>query len=62
MAHSKNWIKDSIKHPGRVKRAAKRAHETVHAYAEAHKHDRGKMGDADREALTLEKIADDDKK
>ena len=51
------WIAGSIKHPGRMKRAAKRAGESTHEYMEDHKHDSGSLGAAAREGLTLEKIS-----
>lgn len=48
-----SWIKKSIKHPGRMKRAAAAAGESTHQYMEAHKHDKGSLGAAAREGLVL---------
>ena len=47
------WIKGAIKHKGALKADAKRAGESTHEYAEAHKHDSGKTGARSRLALTL---------
>ncbi len=47
------WIKGAIKHPGALKAAAKKAGESTHEFAEAHKHDSGKTGNRARLALTL---------
>lgn len=43
-----------VKHPGAETAAAKRAGESVHQYAEEHKHDSGKSGARARLALTFE--------
>jgi hypothetical protein len=43
------FISSAIKHPGRLKSAAKRAGESVSQYANKHKHDpKGTIGDAAR--------------
>ena len=50
------WLRGAIKHPGAETKAAKKAGETTHEYAEEHKHDSGKAGNRARLALTLEKM------
>lgn len=50
---SKNFIRSAIKHPGALKRAAKRAGESTRQYAEEHKHDSGTTGRRARLAITL---------
>lgn len=47
------FIKDAIKHPGRMQRGAARAGESTHAYMEEHKHDSGSLGAAARFGLRL---------
>lgn len=49
----KKWIKSAIKKPGALTASAKKAGESVHAFAEKHKHDSGKTGNRSRLALTL---------
>lgn len=44
----------TIKHPGAETAAAKRAGESVHEYAEQHKHDSGTAGARARSALGFE--------
>jgi len=56
MAEKKKWIQGAIKHPGALRRAAAKAGESTHEYAEAHKHDSGKTGNRARLALTLSKM------
>ena len=51
-----NWIKGAIKHPGALTRKAKKAGETPHQFAEAHKHDKGQTGKQARLAITLGKM------
>lgn len=51
-----NWIQGAIKHPGALTRSAQHAGKSVHAFAEAHKHDSGKTGNRARLALTLAKM------
>ena len=53
VAEKKKWIKGAIRHPGALKRAAKRAGESTREYAEAHKHDSGTTGKRARLAETL---------
>ena len=53
MAEKKHWIAGAIKHPGALRRAAAKAGESTHEYAEKHKHDSGKAGSRSRLALTL---------
>lgn len=53
---SGGFIKKAIKNPGSFIRAAKRAGESTHAYAEEHKGDKGKLGRKARLDLTLEKL------
>ena len=48
------WIKGAVKHPGAFTAQAKAAGESVHAFAEAHKHDSGTTGARARLALTFE--------
>ncbi len=49
----KHWIAGAIKHPGREKRAAKRAGMSTHAYMQKHKGDKGSGGAAARLGLGL---------
>jgi hypothetical protein len=49
----KNWIKGAIRHPGTLKRAAKRAGESTRQYAESHKDSSGTTGKRARLAITL---------
>ena len=49
----KNWIKGAIRHPGALKRAAKRAGESTKGYAAQHKGDSGTTGKRARLAQTL---------
>lgn len=51
-----DFIRKAIKHPGAETAAAKRAGESVHQYAEAHKHAKGTAGKRARLALTLESM------
>lgn len=51
------WIQGAVKHPGVFSAAAKKAGMTTHAYAEAHKGDRGVLGRRARLALTFEGMA-----
>lgn len=53
VANKKKWIKGAIRHPGALKRAAKRAGESTKQYADKHKHDSGKTGQRARLAETL---------
>ena len=53
VAEKKNWIKGSIRHPGALKRAAKRAGESTKGYAAQHKSDSGTTGKRARLAQTL---------
>jgi hypothetical protein len=53
---AKNWIQGAIKHPGALRRAAAKAGQSTHEYAEAHKHDSGKTGNRSRLSLTLGKM------
>lgn len=48
-----NWIAGAIKKPGGLRKAAKRAGESTHQFAESHKHSSGKTGKRSRLALTL---------
>ena len=50
------WIQRAIKHPGRMKNAAKRAGMSTHAYMEEHKHSSGSLGRAARLGLSLSKM------
>ena len=49
----KHWIAGVIRHPGALKRAAKRAGMSTREYAEKHKHDSGATGKRARLAETL---------
>lgn len=49
----KHWIAGAIKHPGREKRAARRAGMSTHAYMQKHKGDSGSGGAAARLGLRL---------
>jgi len=51
---NKGWISSAVKHPGIFSAAAKKHDMSVHAYAEAHKHDKGKLGKRARLALEFE--------
>lgn len=53
VAGEHKWIKGSIRHPGRMKRAAKRAGMSTHAYMAKHAHSPGSLGAAAREGLRL---------
>ena len=48
-----NWIAGAIKHPGALRRKAKRAGMSTMAYAAAHRHDKGRTGRQARLAETL---------
>lgn len=48
-----NFIAKAVKHPGRMKRAAKRAGMSTRAYEEKHAHDAGSLGAAARLGLRL---------
>lgn len=56
MAKSNNWIAGAIRHPGLFHRQAAAAGMSTHAFAEKHKHDKGKTGARSRLALTLGKM------
>ena len=50
----KKFIAGAIKHPGRLTSAAKRAGQSIVAYADAHKHDpRNTIGDSARMYLNV---------
>lgn len=53
---AKNWIQAAIKHPGRMKKAAKKAGESTHTYMEEKKSSGGSLGKAARLGLTLSKM------
>lgn len=53
---SGGFIKKAIKHPGALTRSAKKAGESVHEFAEEHKHASGKNSSRSRLALTLGKL------
>lgn len=53
---AKKWISKAIKHPGRMKEAAKKAGESTHEYMEKHKSSGGSLGAAARLGLRLEKM------
>ena len=53
---AKKWIAGAVKHPGAETAAAKRAGESVHQYAEAHKSAKGTAGKRARLALTFERM------
>lgn len=58
-------IQNAVKHPGRLRAAAKRAGESINEYASEHKHDpRGTIGDAARlyEGVIKPAIASNKKK
>ena len=50
---AEKWIGGAIKHPGRMKRAAKRAGMSTHSYMEKEKHAPGSLGSAARLGLRL---------
>lgn len=52
-----NWIAKAIKHPGREKRAAKKAGMSTHAYMEKKKNAGGSEGSAARLGLRLSRMA-----
>lgn len=54
--NKKKWISSAIKHPGSLRRAAKKSGKSTHAFAESHKHSSGKVGQRSRLALTLGKL------
>ena len=49
----KNWIKGAIKHPGALRRKAKKAKMSTMSYASKHSSDPGITGRQARLALTL---------
>ena len=51
------WIQSAVKHPGAATRKAEAEGLTVHEWALAHRHDKGKTGEQARLALTLERAA-----
>jgi len=51
-----NWISKAISHPGALKRSAKKAGMSTHAFAEEHKGSSGTVGKRARLALTLSKF------
>lgn len=51
-----NWIKGAIKHPGALRKKAKKAGESTMAFAKEHAHDSGTTGKQARLALTLSKM------
>lgn len=51
-----HWIAGAIRHPGALRRSAAAAGMSTHAFAEKHKHDKGKTGNRSRLALTLGKM------
>ena len=53
---AEHFIAKAIKHPGALTRTAKKAGETPHQFAEAHKHDTGQTGKQARLAITLGKM------
>ncbi|MDE2102985.1 MAG: hypothetical protein KGL39_37420 [Patescibacteria group bacterium] len=53
---SGGWIKSAITHRGALTKSAKAAGESVHKFAEEHKHASGKTGARARLALTLGKL------
>ena len=48
-----NWIKGAIKKPGSLTASAKAAGMSPMAFADKHKHDKGKTGNRARLAITL---------
>ena len=50
------WIAKAIKHPGREKKAAKKAGMSTGEYMSKHKHDPGSGGAAARLGLRLSKM------
>lgn len=55
--HQKKWMQSAVKRPGAFTAKAQRAGESVHQYAEEHKHSAGRLGKQARLALTFEKMA-----
>lgn len=51
-----NWIQGAIKHPGALRKAAAKAGESTHEYAEKNADKGGKTGKRSRLALTLMKM------
>lgn len=56
-APTKHFIAGAIKRPGALTRKAKAAGQSVGAFAQAHKHDKGRTGRQARFAITLRTIA-----
>lgn len=52
----KKWISSAIRHPGALRKAAKRAGMSTSAYASAHAGDSGVLGKRARLAKTLSKL------
>lgn len=53
MEEKKNWIKDAVKKPGSMTKAAKREGVSNSKYEQEHKHDSGKSGQRARFALIM---------
>jgi hypothetical protein len=53
---AEKWIQGAIKHPGAFTAKAKKAGETVSAYAQEKKHAGGALGHQARLAITLRKM------
>ena len=52
---AEKWMQGAVKHPGVFRKAAQRAGESTHEYAEKKKGAPGKLGKRARLALTFEK-------
>lgn len=59
---AKHWMQGAVKKPGSFTREAKAHGESVRAFAEMHKHSKGKVGKRARLALVFEKAAKRKKK
>ena len=54
--HSGHWIQDAVKHPGAFTAKAKKAGESVAAYAREKQHASGTLGKQARLAMTLRRM------
>ena len=53
---SGNWIDRAVKRPGALRKKARSSGKSTHAFAEEHKHDKGRTGAQSRLALALGKM------
>jgi hypothetical protein len=56
-AGAKKWMSKAVKRPGALTSKAKRAGQSVQAYAQKHKHDSGVTGEEARFAVNAKRVA-----